>query len=100
MFGSADEKPAPQLNLVADMGGGGMLLAFGMLCALLERQRSGEGQTVDAAMAEGAALLATLVYAQRGSGAWRDRRGADLRHTGGALFQGHGTQDGGVHSAA
>jgi len=95
MFGRADEKPAPPLNLVADMGGGGMLLAFGMLCALLERQRSCEGQIVDAAMVDGAALLATLVYAQRGSGAWSDRRGSNLLDTGAHFYEVYETKDGG-----
>jgi alpha-methylacyl-CoA racemase len=68
MFGRAEERPAAPLNLVADMGGGGLMLAFGMTCALLERERSGKGQVVDAAMFEGAALLATLIYAQMAMG--------------------------------
>jgi alpha-methylacyl-CoA racemase len=94
MFGRADEKPAPPLNLVADMGGGGMLLAFGMVCALLERQGSGQGQTVDAAMVEGAAVLATAIYAQRASGLWRDRRGSNLLDTGAHFYEVYETRDG------
>jgi alpha-methylacyl-CoA racemase len=94
MFGRADERPAPPLNLVADMGGGGMLLAFGMVCALLERQRSDKGQTVDAAMVEGAAVLATAIYAQRASGLWRDRRGSNLLDTGAHFYEVYESQDG------
>ena len=94
MLGRADEKPAPPLNLVADMGGGGLLLAFGMACAFLERQLSGKGQTVDAAMTEGAALLATSIYAQRGSGWWRDERGTNWFDTGAHFYEVYETQDG------
>jgi alpha-methylacyl-CoA racemase len=72
------DAPSIPLNLVADFGGGGMLLAFGLLCALLEAQRSGRGQVVDAAMTDGAALLMTMIYQLRGLGAWRDERGANL----------------------
>jgi alpha-methylacyl-CoA racemase len=95
MFGRVNEKPAPPLNLVADMGGGGMLLAFGMACALLESRQSGHGQTVDAAMVEGAALLATSVYAQRASGLWRDQRGSNMLDTGAHFYEVYETQDGG-----
>jgi alpha-methylacyl-CoA racemase len=93
MLGRGDEKPVPPLNLVADMGGGGLLLAFGMACAFLERQHSGKGQTVDAAMTEGAALLATSVYALRGAGWWRDERGANLLDTGAPFYEVYETQD-------
>src|SRR5580692_8001393 len=95
MFGRANERPSPPLNLVADMGGGGMFLAFGMVCALLERQRSGQGQTVDAAMVEGAAVLATAIYAQRATGLWRDRRGSNLLDTGAHFYEVYETRDGG-----
>jgi alpha-methylacyl-CoA racemase len=95
MFGRANEKPSPPLNLVADMGGGAMLLAFGMLSALLERERSGQGQIVDAAMVEGSALLATAIYAMRASGMWRDERGANLLDSGAPFYEVYETQDGG-----
>jgi alpha-methylacyl-CoA racemase len=95
MFGRAEERPAPPLNLVADMGGGGMLLAFGMVCALLERQKSGRGQTVDAAMVEGAALLATSIYALRASGRWRDERGVNVLDTGAHFYEVYEAQDNG-----
>ncbi|HMK85066.1 MAG TPA: CaiB/BaiF CoA-transferase family protein [Steroidobacteraceae bacterium] len=93
MLGRANEKPAPPLNLVADMGGGGMLLAFGMVCALLERQKSGHGQSVDAAMVEGAALLATSIYARRATGFWRDERGSNLLDTGAHFYEIYETSD-------
>jgi alpha-methylacyl-CoA racemase len=95
MFGRADERPSPPLNLVADMGGGGLLLAFAMTCALLERTRSGRGQTIDAAMCEGAALLATAIYAQRATGLWRDARGSNLLDTGAHFYEVYTTSDGG-----
>jgi alpha-methylacyl-CoA racemase len=95
MFGRAEERPSPPLNVVADMGGGGMLLAFGMVCALLECQKSGRGQTVDAAMAEGAALLATSVYALRASGRWRDQRGVNILDSGAHFYEVYETRDGG-----
>jgi alpha-methylacyl-CoA racemase len=93
MFGRAEERPTPPLNLVADMGGGGMLLALGMLGALLERTRSGQGQVVDAAMSEGAALLATSIYSQRGAGLWQDERGANLLDTGAHFYEVYRTSD-------
>ncbi len=66
------ERPMIPATIVGDMGGGAMLLAFGVVCALLEAQRSGHGQVVDAAMVDGVALLATLVQQMRGTGFWRD----------------------------
>src|SRR5262245_9738355 len=61
-FGRAGQKPTPPLNMVGDFGGGGIFLAFGMVCALLERSRSGKGQVVDAAMIDGAAALMTIFH--------------------------------------
>jgi alpha-methylacyl-CoA racemase len=95
MFGRAEERPSAPLNLVADMGGGGLLLAYGMICALLERARTGQGQVVDAAMVEGAALLATSVYAQKAMGWWRNERGANLLDSGAPFYEVYGTGDGG-----
>jgi len=62
-IGRAGSKPTPPLNLAADFGGGALYLAFGMACAMIEAQRSGMGQVVDAAMTEGAASLMTIFYA-------------------------------------
>jgi alpha-methylacyl-CoA racemase len=95
MFGRAGERPSAPLNLVADMGGGGLLLAWGMTCALLERARTGSGQVVDAAMVEGAALLATSIYAQKAQGWWRDERGANLLDSGAPFYEVYETSDGG-----
>ncbi|WP_096701156.1 CaiB/BaiF CoA-transferase family protein [Magnetospirillum sp. 15-1] len=73
-IGEAGRPPVPPLNLVGDYGGGGMLLAFGMVCALLEARRSGLGQVVDAAMTDGAALLMAQLYGFHAASQWTDRR--------------------------
>ncbi len=94
MFGRAEERPSAPLNLVADMGGGGLMLAFGMTCAMLECQRSGKGQVVDAAMFEGAAVLANSIYAQMAMGWWKPQRGANLLDSGAHFYEVYATQDG------
>ncbi len=71
-FGRKGEAPVPPLNLVGDFGGGGMLLGFGVACALLEARRSGKGQVVDAAMVEGASLLAAMFSGFLAAGSWSD----------------------------
>ena len=77
-IGEAGQAPVPPLNLVGDFGGGGMLLAFGVVCALLEARGSGRGQVVDAAMCDGAATLMAMIYGFRGLGQWSDTRGSNL----------------------
>jgi alpha-methylacyl-CoA racemase len=77
-MGAADRPPAVPLNLVGDFGGGGLLLAFGMVCALLHATRTGEGQVVDTAMTDGAALLAAMIYGFKAGGGWSNRREANL----------------------
>ncbi|MDQ0027635.1 alpha-methylacyl-CoA racemase [Variovorax paradoxus] len=77
-MGDADRPPMPPLNLVGDFGGGGMLLAFGMACALIEAQRSGRGQVVDAAMSDGSALLMSMLYGYLAMGRWKAKRGANF----------------------
>ncbi len=77
-IGRADAPPPPPLNLVGDFGGGGLLLAFGIVCALLEAKTSGRGQVVDAAMSEGSALLGTMMYGLKAAGVWRVQREANL----------------------
>ncbi|MGH3382077.1 MAG: CaiB/BaiF CoA transferase family protein, partial [Actinoallomurus sp.] len=69
-IGRAGERPLPPLNLVGDFGGGGMLLAYGMLAAIISAQRTGRGQVVDAAMLDGAAVLMTMTYTLRAAGMW------------------------------
>lgn len=84
-IGPADRPPVVPLNYVADFGGGGMLLAFGMVAAILSAQRTGQGQVIDAAMTDGASLLASMFWGFRAGGAWSDRREANLLD-GGAYF--------------
>jgi alpha-methylacyl-CoA racemase len=93
LFGRADERPSPPLNLVADMGGGGMLLAYGMTCALLERHRSGTGQVVDAAMFEGALSLGATVFGQMAMGWWQKQRGSNLLDSGAHFYEVYTTSD-------
>jgi len=94
-IGRAGERPVPPLNLVGDFGGGGMLLAVGVLAALLERERSGLGQVVDAAMVDGSALLTAFLYGMRATGMWKDTRGANLLDGGAPFYDTYQTADGG-----
>jgi alpha-methylacyl-CoA racemase len=87
--------PAPPLNLLGDFAGGGLLLAYGILAALWERQVSGEGQVVDAAMVDGAALLATMVHELAAAGAWQRERGTNLLDGGAPFYDVYETADGG-----
>ena len=84
----------PPLNLVGDFGGGGMFLAFGMVCGLLDAQRSGEGQVVDAAMVDGAAMLMTMFHAMTAMGVWSEGRGTNLLDTGAHFYDVYETADG------
>jgi alpha-methylacyl-CoA racemase len=77
-IGRADEAPPPPLNYVGDFGGGGMLLAVGLLAALHEARCSGRGQVVDAAMTDGTALLSSFMYGMKAQGLWSNRRAANL----------------------
>jgi alpha-methylacyl-CoA racemase len=93
-IGRKGEAPVPPLNLVGDFGGGGMLLAFGSLCALIERQKSGEGQVVDAAMVDGAAILMSMIYAFRAMGIWENVRGSNLLDSGAPFYDVYECKDG------
>lgn len=93
-IGRAGSKPTPPLNLVADFGGGALYLAFGMACALLEAQRSGKGQIVDAAMTEGAASLMTLFYGLHAAGLHSLQRGTNLLDSGSAIYETYACSDG------
>jgi alpha-methylacyl-CoA racemase len=93
-LGRAGEKPMPPLNLVGDFGGGGMLLAFGLVCALLEAKSSGQGQVVDAAMVDGAAVLMTMFHAFSAMGIWEPERGTNLLDTGAHFYEVYETSDG------
>jgi alpha-methylacyl-CoA racemase len=94
-IGRAGERPVPPLNLVGDFGGGGMLLALGILAALVERAGSGAGQVVDAAMVDGSALLTSFIYGLLHSGAWQDKRGSNLLDGGAPFYDTYVTADGG-----
>ena len=98
MIGRAGEKPVPPLNLIGDFGGGGMLLAYGIVCALLEASRSGEGQVIDAAMVDGAALLAAMIHGLRASGLFTEVRGTNMLDTGAFYYEVYETSDGGFIS--
>jgi len=93
-IGRKGEAPLPPLNLIGDFGGGGMLLGFGVACALLEAARSGKGQVVDAAMVEGASLLATMFHGFLGAGQWSETRGANILDTGAPWYNVYETKDG------
>jgi alpha-methylacyl-CoA racemase len=94
-IGRAGERPLPPLNLVGDFGGGGMLLALGVVTALFEAQRSGVGQVVDAAMVDGSALLMSMMHGFRAMGVWEDERGTNLLDTGAHFYEVYETADGG-----
>jgi alpha-methylacyl-CoA racemase len=86
-FGRAGEPPTPPLNMVGDFGGGGMLLAYGVVCALLEAQRSGQGQVVDAAMVDGSAVLMSMFWAFKNVGMFDENaRGTNLLDTGAHFY--------------
>ncbi|HEY3954034.1 MAG TPA: CaiB/BaiF CoA-transferase family protein [Streptosporangiaceae bacterium] len=93
-IGRPGERPVPPLNLVGDFGGGGMLLAIGVLAALLERARSGLGQVVDAAMVDGSALLNSFLYGLLPQGAWTGERGRNLLDGGAPFYDTYETADG------
>ncbi len=93
-IGRQGEAPVPPLNLVGDFGGGGMFLAVGVLAALLEAQKSGTGQVVDAAMVDGAAYLMALTYAMHAQGTWRDERGVNVLDSGAPWYDTYETSDG------
>jgi alpha-methylacyl-CoA racemase len=90
------ERPLFPLNLLGDYGGGGMLLAFGVVCALLEARVSGKGQVVDAAMVDGAAVLTTIFHGLRAGGIWDDSQpGTNVLDSGAHFYEVYETSDGG-----
>jgi len=93
-IGRAGAAPVPPLNLVGDFGGGGMLLAFGVVCALLSARSSGEGQVVDAAMVDGAAVLMALFHGLSAMGLWSEERGTNLLDTGAHFYDVYECADG------
>lgn len=88
------QPPTPPLNLVGDYGGGAMLLVVGILAALWEAQRSGQGQVVDAAMVDGAALLMSLFHGMTAQGVWQEETGVNLLDSGAPFYDVYRTADG------
>lgn len=93
-IGSEGGRPVPPLNLVGDFGGGGMLLAFGVLAALHERNQSGKGQVIDAAMTEGSALLMNAIFGLMNNGSWSENRGTNFLDGGAHFYNTYETADG------
>ena len=93
-IGRRGEAPLPPLNLVGDFGGGGLILAYGIVCALVERASSGKGQVVDAAMVDGAAALMAIFHGALQSGWWNEERGTNLLDTGAHFYEVYETKDG------
>lgn len=92
--GRRGEGPTPPMNLLGDFGGGGMMLAFGMVCALLEAQKSGAGQVIDCSMVEGSAALMAMFYSLRANGLFTDQRGSHMLDTGAHFYDVYETSDG------
>jgi alpha-methylacyl-CoA racemase len=93
-YGRAGGKPTPPANAVADFGGGGMLLAFGMLAGILSARATGRGQVIDCAMVDGAALIAALTWSLKAAGMWTDERGVNLLDTGAGFYDTYECADG------
>jgi alpha-methylacyl-CoA racemase len=92
-IGRAGQAPVPPLNLVGDFGGG-MLLAFGIACGVIEARRTGRGQVIDAAMQDSASLMTTMFAGLQAAGQWRDERGVNLLDTGAPWYDCYATKDG------
>ena len=93
-IGRADDRPVPPLNLIGDFGGGGLMLAFGVVCALLDVRAGGPGQVIDAAIVDGATLLSTAVHGLRGLGMWQPERGRNLLDGGAPFYDTYECADG------
>ena len=93
-IGRPGAPPVPPLNLIGDYGGGGMLLALGLVAALFETKSSGKGQVIDAAMVDGSALLMTMIYTMRGMGLWKDSLGSNFLDGGAHFYDTYECKDG------
>jgi alpha-methylacyl-CoA racemase len=93
-YGRAGQPPTPPVNAVGDFGGGGMLMAFGMLAGILRARASGEGCVVDAAIVDGTALLSAQTWSFVAAGMWRDERGANFLDSGAAYYDSYRCADG------
>lgn len=95
-LGRPGELPSPPLNLLGDFGGGGMMLAFGLVAALLHVGRTGEGQVVDAAIVDGTALLSGMIHGLRANGTWQDERGRNMLDGGAPFYDVYPCADSGL----
>jgi alpha-methylacyl-CoA racemase len=93
-IGRPDERPQPPLNLIGDFGGGGLMLAFGIVCGVLEARTSGQGQVIDAAMVDGSAVLTTFLHGFKAMGIWSDERGANMLDSGAHYYEVYECADG------
>jgi alpha-methylacyl-CoA racemase len=93
-FGRAGGKPTPPINLVGDFGGGGMFMAFGVVCGILEARTSGQGQVIDVAMVDGTAVLMTMMWGLRKIGFWEETLGTNVLDTGAPFYDTYETADG------
>ena len=93
-FGREGGKPTPPINLVGDFGGGGMFMAFGVVCGILEAQRSGKGQVLDVAMVDGTAILMTMMWGLKQIGFWDESLGVNVLDTGAPFYDTYETKDG------
>jgi alpha-methylacyl-CoA racemase len=93
-FGREGGKPTPPINLVGDFGGGGMFMAFGIVCGILEAQRSGKGQVLDVAMVDGSAILMTMMWGLKQIGFWDEAMGTNVLDTGAPFYDTYETKDG------
>lgn len=93
-IGRSGEPPVVPLNYVGDFGGGAMFLAFGVLCALLDARKNGQGQVVDAAMTDGSALLSAMMYGLKAAGSWSNQRGENLLDGGAHFYDTYACADG------
>lgn len=93
-YGRAGGKPTPPINMVGDFGGGGMMLAYGMVAALLNVARGGEGQVIDCAMTDGTAVLMSMLHGMKNMGVWSEDLGVNMLDTGAHFYDTYETADG------
>ncbi len=93
-FGREGGKPTPPINLVGDFGGGGMFMAFGVVCGILEARGSGKGQVLDVAMVDGSATLMTMMWGLKQIGFWNEELGVNVLDTGAPFYDTYETADG------
>lgn len=93
-IGKPDQNPVPPLNLIGDFGGGGLMLAFGIVCGIFEARQSGKGQIIDAAMTDGSAVLMAMIYGLKAAGRWTNDKGANLLDGGAHFYDTYQCADG------